>query len=104
MKILWDLNIQTDTFLEARCPDIAVTDKEKQETWIIDIAIPEYLRVREKELEKKVKITRSGNRNEKTVETSVKIVPIVVGVPGTVWVHVTKPDVPNPSTVHGWVF
>ena len=84
VKILWDFNIQTDRVLEARRPDIVVTDKENQETWIIDIAIPGDLRVREKELEKREKYQDLAIEMRRLWKTSVKIVPIVVGALGTI--------------------
>ena len=84
VKILWDFNIQTDRVLEARRPDIVVTDKENQETWIIDIAIPGDLRVREKELEKREKHQDLAIEMRRLWKTSVKIVPIVVGALGTI--------------------
>ena len=34
VKILWDFNIQTDKVINARCPDIVVTNKDKRESWI----------------------------------------------------------------------
>ena len=84
VKILWDFNIQTDGVLEARRLDIVVTDKENQETWIIDIAIPGDLRVREKELEKREKYQDLVIEMRRLWKTSVKIVPIVVGALGTI--------------------
>ena len=84
VKILWDFNIQTDRVLEARRPDIVVTDKENQETWIIDIAIPGDLRVKEKELEKKEKYRDLAIEMRRLRKTSVKIVPIVVEALGTI--------------------
>ena len=84
MKILWDFNIQTDRVLEARRPDIVVTDKENQETWIIDIAVPGDLRVKEKELEKREKYQDLAIEMRRLWKTSVKIVPIVVEALGTI--------------------
>ena len=52
VKILWDFNIQTDKVIDARRPDIVVMNKDKRESWIVDIAIPGDLRVTEKEIEK----------------------------------------------------
>ena len=43
-KILWDFNLQTDKVIDARRPDIVVTNKDKRESWIVDTAIPGDLR------------------------------------------------------------
>ena len=61
-----------------------MTDKENQETWIIDIAIPGDLRVREKEIEKREKYQDLAMQIRKLWKTSVKVVPIVVGALGTI--------------------
>ena len=51
-KILWDFTLQCDHMIEARRPDIAVVDKVKKETMIIDVAIPRNTKVCDKEREK----------------------------------------------------
>ena len=52
MKILWYFNIRTDRVIEARPPDIVLIDKNNQETFIINVTIPEDFRVRDKKAEK----------------------------------------------------
>jgi len=52
VKILWDMNIQTDHVIEHRRPDIVVVDKDKKRALLIDIAVPADARVEEKEQEK----------------------------------------------------
>ena len=52
IKVLWDINIQCDNLIEARPPDLIVTDKKEQNGIIIDIAVPTDVRVEEKEKEK----------------------------------------------------
>ena len=47
VKILWEFNIQTDKIIDARRLDIVVTNKDKRESWTVDVAIPGDLRVRE---------------------------------------------------------
>ena len=41
-----------EPIIESRCPDIVLIDKKNQETFIIDVAIPEDLCVRNKKAEK----------------------------------------------------
>ena len=84
VKILWDFNIQTDKVIDARRPDIVVTNKDKRESWIVDIAIPGDLRVREKEIEKREKYQDLAIKIRRLWKTSVKVVPIVVGALGTI--------------------
>ena len=49
-KILWDFTVQCDRKIEARRPDIVFTDKKEREVVIIDVAIPDDDRVKDKEL------------------------------------------------------
>ena len=51
-KILWDFTIQCHQIIDARRPDIAVVDKVKKETMIIDATIPGDTRVCDKERKK----------------------------------------------------
>ena len=50
IKILWDCVIQCDKEIEARRPDIVLVDKVQNEANIIDVAIPEDVRVPQKKL------------------------------------------------------
>ena len=50
-----DINIQCDTIMEARTPDLFLVDKKGKSSVIVDIAVPGDCRVREKELEKNEK-------------------------------------------------
>ena len=52
VKILWDINIQTDHVIEHRRPDIVVVDIDKMRAFLIDIAVPGDATVEEKEQEK----------------------------------------------------
>ena len=51
-KILWDFAVETDKEIEHWRPDIVVTDKEKREFKIINIAAPGDQIIKVKELEK----------------------------------------------------
>jgi len=48
VKILWDINIQTDHVIEHGRPDIVVIDKDNKRALLIDIAVPEDAIVEEK--------------------------------------------------------
>ena len=83
-KILWDFNIQTDHVIQARRPDIVVKDKELDHTWIIDIAVPGDARVEDKEKEKVEKYQDLARELRRLWETSVNVIPVVVGALGAV--------------------
>ena len=51
-KILWDFAVQCDRRIKARRSGIVFIDKTEREAVTIDIAIPGYDRVKDKEREK----------------------------------------------------
>ena len=51
-RYYWDLDIRTDRVMEVIHPDIMLIDKKNQETFVINVAIPEDFCVRDKEAEK----------------------------------------------------
>ena len=52
IKIMWDINVQCDNVIQAKCPDVLVIHKEKKEALRVDIAVSADMRIAEKELEK----------------------------------------------------
>ena len=52
MKLLWDTNEPRDHVMEAQNPGIIPGDKENKVCAIIDVAIPDNIRVGEKKKEK----------------------------------------------------
>ena len=40
VKLHWDFNIQTSTYIQARRPEVVVVDRDKKTCNIIDIAVP----------------------------------------------------------------
>ena len=52
VKVLWDINVQCDSVIEARRPSIIAIDKKEQKGMIIDIAVAADVRVGKKEREK----------------------------------------------------
>ena len=48
VKVLWDINFQSDIVIEARKSDIIVIDKKERKGIIIDIALPADVRVKGK--------------------------------------------------------
>ena len=83
VKLIWDINIQCDNIIEARRPDLILVDKKGKSCVIVDIAVPDDCRVREKELEKiekyqnlKIELKRLWSMKK------VEIVPVVVGALG----------------------
>ena len=51
-KVLWDFNIQCDHVIEARRPDVVITNKKEKHCIIVDIASPGDSRVCIKEQER----------------------------------------------------
>ena len=73
---MWDINVQCDSLIEARRPDLIIIEKE-QKGIITDIAVPADVRVEEKEkLEKYQDLKKRRLWTLKNVE----IVPLVIGV------------------------
>ena len=52
IKVLWDININTDYEIEHRRPGIVVELKSEKGCLIIDIAVPRDTRIQKKEQEK----------------------------------------------------
>ena len=52
VKLIWDINVQCDNFMEARRPDLILVDKKAKTYVIINVALPCDCRIREKEIEK----------------------------------------------------
>ena len=78
IKVLWNINIQCDNLIEARRPDLIVIDKKEQKGIIVDIAVPAYVRVEEKEkVEKYQDLKREMIRLWKL--RNVEIVAVVIG-------------------------
>ena len=84
VKILWDVMVQSDREIRARKPDIAVVNKNERSCVIIDIALPEDIKVSKKEREKieryqelKREIKRMWNIR------SIKVIPVVVRTAGS---------------------
>ena len=78
-SILWDFAIQTDKEIEHRRPDIVVTNKDKRECKIIEIALPGYQNI--------TKITEYLDLRlqvQKLWDVKATVTPVVVGALGIV--------------------
>ena len=84
VKILWDVNIQTDNEIQARRPDIVVVNKKERKCYIIDFAVPGDVRIAEKEMEKIEKYDELKREVERLWKVKAKVIPIVLGALGTV--------------------
>ena len=80
---LWDFEVQTDHEIEARRPDIIVTDKKNNICKIIDFALPFDSRVDSKEVEKIEKYQDLARELRKIWNKKVKVIPIIIGALGT---------------------
>ena len=83
--LLWDFNIQTDHLIPARRTELIIINKKKKRTCkIVDFAVPAVHRMKMKECEKKYKYLDLARELKKLWNMLVTIIPIVIGVFGTV--------------------
>ena len=83
-KLLWDFNIQTDHLILSRKPDLIIINKKVRICKIVDFAVPADHRINLKKSEKKDKYLNLAREIKKLWNMKVTIVPIVIGVLGTV--------------------
>ena len=83
-KLLWDYNIQTDHLIPARRPDLIIINKKKRTCKIVNFAVPADHRIKLKECEKKDKYLDLVRELKKLWNMQVTIIPIVIGLFGTV--------------------
>ena len=79
---MYDFNIRTDKKISARRPDIVVVDKNERRTTLIDGACTWDKNVEDKEIEKVNKYQDLKIELQRIWETSVTVVPVVLGVLG----------------------
>ena len=84
VKLLWDFTIQTDREIHHRRPDIVIQKKKVEETIIV--AVPGDSNITQKESQKYQDLAREIKRIWKT---GTKVVPVVVGVLGSVSMKLT---------------
>ena len=90
VKLLWDINIQTSTYIQARRPDhdVVEVDRDKKTCNIIDIVVPGDAGIVEKE---KVEQYQDLRREVAQLwNVKAKVVPIVVGALGAVTPNLSK--------------
>ena len=82
VKILWDFKIETDKHLAHNIPDITVV--EKNQVWLIDVAIPGDSRINQREVEKITKYQDLKVEVERLWEKKATVVPVVIGALGAI--------------------
>ena len=87
-KLLWDFNIQTDHLIPARRPDLIIINKKKKQKnkenlQNCQLCCPVNHRINMEECEKKDKYLDLARELKKLWNMKVTIVPIVIGVLGT---------------------
>ena len=70
--------------IETRRPDLVVVDKKERSCKIIDFAVPEDSRIKEKEKDKIEKYEDLGRELQKIWNVKVKIIPLVVDSLGAI--------------------
>ena len=83
-KLLWDFSVGTDHEIGSRRRDLVIIDKRDKGCQIIDAAIPENGRVREKEDEKVEKYQDLAREVRKMWVARTKVIPVVVGALGSI--------------------
>ena len=81
---MWDFSIQTNHVIESRRPDLVVDDKKERSCKKIDFALPEDIRIEEKEKDKIEKYQELGRELQKIWNVKVKIIPLAVGSLGAI--------------------
>ena len=84
VKLLWDFTIQTDLEIHHRKPDIVIQKEKAKKTIIVDIAVPGYSNVLQKETEKYEKYQDLAREIKRIWKSRTKVVPVVVGALGSV--------------------
>jgi alkylhydroperoxidase/carboxymuconolactone decarboxylase family protein YurZ len=82
MKILWDFDMYTDRYIQARRPDIIIHEKLKKKATIIDIAVPEDRNIGKKEKEKIEKYQDLRLELRRLWKAKIEVVPVVIGALG----------------------
>ena len=82
VKILWDFQLQTDRKIAHNIPDITVI--ERDQIWLIDVAIPGDARIEDKTLEKITKYQDLRIEIQRLMERKTTVVPVIVGALGAV--------------------
>ena len=90
VKLLWNFNIQTSTYIQTRRPDVVVVDSDRKTSNIIDIAVPGDAGIVEKEEEKVEKYQDLRREVARLWNVKAKVVPIVVGALGAVTPNLSK--------------
>jgi len=83
-KLLWDHTIVTDRRLPHNQPDITLVLLNEKKAFLVDVAIPGDSRLYSKVLEKQTKYTDLKIEVQKLWNVSCQIVPIVVGILGSI--------------------
>ena len=83
-ELLWDFDIHTDHLISARRPDLMIINKKKRTCKIVNFAILADHRIKLKESEKKDKYLNLARELKKLWNMKVTIIPIVIGVFGTI--------------------
>ena len=89
-KLQWDFGIQMDHLISTRRPDLIIINKKKRTCKIVDVAVPADPRIKLKENENKEKYLDFARGLKKLWNIKVTIIPIVIGVFGTVTSRLLK--------------
>ena len=100
-KLWWDFDTHTDHLISDRIPDLIIINKKKRNCKIVDFAVLADHRIKLKEWEKKDKYLDLARELKNLWNMQVTIIPIVIGVFGTVTKGLLKEL--EDLEVGGWV-
>ena len=95
--VLWNQAVHTDREVTANRPDIIIKNKKEKTCTLIDVAIPAYRNVVQKEAEKKIKYKSLCIEIQRMWNLKCTIVPVITGANGIVMGSLRK----NLETVPG---
>ncbi|XP_072171997.1 uncharacterized protein [Diadema setosum] len=83
VKILWDIDVQTDNVIQHRRPDIIVVERIRQMCTIVAVAVPGDSKVGKKEKENIEKYQDLARDLRRLRNMKTKVIPIVIEALGT---------------------
>ena len=84
VTIIWNMQLQTDRYIQASKPDLIIKDRQLNTCLIIDVAVPSDYNLVQKEAEKISKYRDLEIEIKRMWKMKTKIIPAVIGATGAV--------------------
>jgi hypothetical protein len=82
ITVLWNQGIQTDREVLANRPDMIIKNKMDKTCLLIDVAIPSYKNIIQKEAEKKLKYENLSIEIQRMWNMKCFVIPVIIGAVG----------------------